>query len=406
TQEAMGIGHDYFAESGKGPSGEAEDEDSSDSPLQVEISDALSEKDKVKFTVQTTTSLPTFKKGKLSVSRQHEEFIWLHDSYVENEDYGGIVIPPAPPRPDFDSSREKLQRLGEGEATMTKEEFSKMKQELEAEYLAIFKKTVAMHEVFLCRLAAHPILSQDRNFHIFLEYDQELSVRGKNTKEILGGFLKSMMKSADEVLVSGAKDSDEFFEHEKIFLLEYHMRVKESALKADKMTRAHKNVSEDYIGISTWLYNIGEQEYSKLSRFLQLSSDMFEKYRKQQGRVASDQDLKLTDLLRYYVRETQAAKDLLYRRARSLVDAENTGRALDKARAKGKDVQQAEMQQKLAMHKFDSLSTSARQELMDFKMRRVAAFRKNLVEMAELELKHAKASLQMLNNSLTALQNC
>jgi sorting nexin-5/6/32 len=41
-------------------------------------------------------------------------------------------IPPAPPRPDFDASREKLQKLGEGEGTMTKEEFNKMKQELEA----------------------------------------------------------------------------------------------------------------------------------------------------------------------------------------------------------------------------------------------------------------------------------
>ena len=43
-----------------------------------------------------------------------------------------LQIPPAPPRPDFDASREKLQRLGEGENTMTKEEFTKMKQELEA----------------------------------------------------------------------------------------------------------------------------------------------------------------------------------------------------------------------------------------------------------------------------------
>jgi len=41
-------------------------------------------------------------------------------------------IPPAPPRPDFDASREKLQKLGEGEGSMTKEEFTKMKQELEA----------------------------------------------------------------------------------------------------------------------------------------------------------------------------------------------------------------------------------------------------------------------------------
>ena len=43
-----------------------------------------------------------------------------------------MQIPPPPPRPNFDASREKLQRLGEGEGTMTKEEFTKMKQELEA----------------------------------------------------------------------------------------------------------------------------------------------------------------------------------------------------------------------------------------------------------------------------------
>ncbi len=87
---------------------------------------------------------------------------------------------------------------------MTKEEFTKMKQELEAwvnrlqlwllvhcllhdfiinnmklccsEYLAIFKKTVAMHEVFLCRVAAHPVLRKDLNFHVFLEYNQDVSV--------------------------------------------------------------------------------------------------------------------------------------------------------------------------------------------------------------------------------------
>ena len=43
-----------------------------------------------------------------------------------------VKIPPCPPRPDFDASREKLQKLGEGEGTMTREEFTKMKQELEA----------------------------------------------------------------------------------------------------------------------------------------------------------------------------------------------------------------------------------------------------------------------------------
>uniref|UniRef100_A0A8C8W4D6 Sorting nexin-6 n=1 Tax=Peromyscus maniculatus bairdii TaxID=230844 RepID=A0A8C8W4D6_PERMB len=64
----------------------------SDAALQVDISDALSERDKVKFTVHTKSSLPNFKQDEFSVVRQHEEFIWLHDSFVENEDYAGYIV--------------------------------------------------------------------------------------------------------------------------------------------------------------------------------------------------------------------------------------------------------------------------------------------------------------------------
>lgn len=48
-----------------------------------------------------------------------------------------------------------------------------------SEYLATFKKTVAMHEMFLTRLAHHPVFRNDHNLRVFLEYDQDLCVRGK-----------------------------------------------------------------------------------------------------------------------------------------------------------------------------------------------------------------------------------
>uniref|UniRef100_A0A7N8YHH8 Sorting nexin n=1 Tax=Mastacembelus armatus TaxID=205130 RepID=A0A7N8YHH8_9TELE len=376
-----------------------------DATLQVDISDALSERDKVKFTVHTKSTLPNFKQNEFSVVRQHEEFIWLHDSFVENEEYAGYIIPPAPPRPDFDASREKLQKLGEGEGSMTKEEFTKMKQELEAEYLAIFKKTVAMHEVFLCRVAAHPVLRKDLNFHVFLEYNQDLSVRGKNKKEKLEDFFKNVVKSADGVLVAGVKDVDDFFEHEKTFLLEYHNRVKDASAKSDRMIRSHKSEMFNSV-FHPWLLR---QQVNVLSRFFCLRfflkvSELFEKTRKIEARVAADEDLKLADLLKYYLRESQAAKDLLYRRSRALVDYENANKALDKARAKNRDVLQAETSQQLCCHKFEKISESAKQELIDFKTRRVAAFRKNLVELAELELKHAKGNLQLLQSCLSVLK--
>ncbi|VDN52764.1 unnamed protein product [Dracunculus medinensis] len=250
--------------------------------LVVDISDALSERDKVKYTVHTKTTMLEFAKCEMSVVREHEEFIWLHSCLEDNEAYAGFIvrfpsfmriqtmdildlfflknvsnkacysdllswtaftrIPPSPPRPDFDASREKLQRLGENEATMTKEEFLKTKQELEQEYLATFKKTVAMHEVFLCRLAAHPIFRQDPNFRIFLEYDQELCVRGKNKKELMGSLWKRFTQSADEVLLSGQKDVDDFFDHERNYLVEYYAHIKDATSKSDRIARLRKSL--------------------------------------------------------------------------------------------------------------------------------------------------------------------
>ena len=59
---------------------------------------------------------------------------------------------------------------------------------------------------------------------------------------------------------------------------------------------------------------------------------------KLEGRVASDEDLKLSDTLRYYMRDSAAAKNLLYRRLRSLANYENANKQLDKARSKNKEV--------------------------------------------------------------------
>uniref|UniRef100_A0A672JHF8 Sorting nexin n=1 Tax=Salarias fasciatus TaxID=181472 RepID=A0A672JHF8_SALFA len=371
-----------------------------DASLVIDIPDALCERDKVKFTVHTKTTLNSFQKSDFSVPRQHEDFIWLHDTLVETEEYAGLIIPPAPPKPDFESPREKMHKLGEGEATMTKEEYTKMKQELEAEYLAVFKKTVQVHEVFLQRLSSHPILNKDRNFQIFLEYDQDLSVRRKNVKEMFGGFFKNMAKSADEVLISGTKEVDEFFEQEKTFLLDYFSKIKDSTAKAEKMTRAHKSIADDYIHISATLNSLSADDSTANKKYF----SVFLFVQKVEGRVASDQELKLTELLRYYMRDIQAAKDLLYRRARALADYENSNKALDKARLKSRDIPQAEEHQQQCLQKFDKLSESGKKELTSFKGRRVVAFRKNLIEMAELEIKHAKVrGYPELSNCLKGL---
>ncbi|CAF3718874.1 unnamed protein product [Rotaria socialis] len=378
--------------------------DLNDNDFQIDISDALSEKDKVKFTVHTKTKLPTFQESDFNVSRQHEEFIWLHDRFNENEEYAGLIIPPAPPRPDFDSSRAKLQKLSDSESIITKEEYEKMKQELEAEYLAMFKKTVSMHEVFLQRLAAHPILRSDNNFRVFLEYKEDLSVRGKNAKEQITGFFKTLTKTADEVLLANQKESDEFFERQKQFLLTYNTKIKDGTTAADKSTRAHKTVADTYIKVSSGFNTLATADKTDLSKYLLVMAEFFEKARKSESRVQSDLDLKLSDTLRYYMRDSKAALDLMYRRSRCLADFETANKNLDRARARNKEVDAAEQAQLSIKKKFETISEKAKDELNDFKTRRVQMFRKNLIELTELQIKHAKAQTQMIKGVIQQVE--
>ena len=53
---------------------------------------------------------------------------------------------------------------------------------------------------------------------------------------------------------------------------------------------------------------------------------------------------------------------------------------------------QAEANQQKCCEKFEKISETAKEELTNFKTRRIQHFRKNLVDLTELELKHARVS--------------
>lgn len=373
--------------------------------LQVDISDALSEREKVKFTVHTKSSLEEFDSKEYSVVREHEEFIWLHEAIEEDRKYAGYIIPPPPPRPDFEASREKLQRLGEGEGSMTKDEFAKMKAELEAEYLATFKKTVAMHEMFLQRLACHAVFKNDNNFKIFLTYADDLAVRTKNKKEMISKFFVKLNKSADDFMMSPTvSDRSDSFDPQKHFLISYQSHVENAYSKADKMTQSHKRLADNYIRISMQFLELSKME-AHLRKFMPKLSDGLEKTRKCEGRACTDVDLKLSDILKYYYWETGAARDLMQRRVRCLSDFENANKMLERARFRDRDVRQAEETQREACQNYERITESMEKELVSFRTRRIQNFKKSLVELAELQVKHNKSATQMIRNCLLSLKS-
>lgn len=115
------------------------------------------------------------------------------------------------------------------------------------EYLATFKKTVAMHEVFLTRLASHSIFREDPHLQVFLEYDQDLCARPKGKLQQLGGLVKSLGNTTDQYYFNATvRDVNDFFEQQMSSLTEYHNQLKEATHRADRMTEKHKGTSKTF----------------------------------------------------------------------------------------------------------------------------------------------------------------
>jgi sorting nexin-5/6/32 len=44
------------------------------------------------FCMSLQTTLSTFQSPEFSVTRQHEDFVWLHDTLTETTDYAGLIV--------------------------------------------------------------------------------------------------------------------------------------------------------------------------------------------------------------------------------------------------------------------------------------------------------------------------
>jgi sorting nexin-5/6/32 len=195
-----------------------------------------------------------------------------------------------------------------------------------------------MHEVFLQRLSQHSVFRIDSNLKVFLEYDQDLCAKPRKTA-LFGGLVRNLSKTTDELYLGATvRDVNDFFENEMQFLTEYHANLKEGATRSERMAKKHKELADSYIKVSSCLMQLSTIEPGSLEKFCSKTADIFEKMRNMEGRVASDQDLKLVDTLKYYQRDSNAAKALLVRRLRCLATYEGANRNLEKARQKNKDV--------------------------------------------------------------------
>ena len=315
--------------------------------MQIEIPEAVSEKLEVRYKVEVKTSLANYNGDEFAVTRSHDEFEWLFQSLVDNPLYAGCVIPPVPQRADIAETRVKFARLDELEGSMKPVEFARLKEQVVDEYTLIFKKTVREHEHFLQRVVEHDTMQIDHDLRIFLTFDDELGVRGRNTSEKIMDFFTSITKAADEVSLLQQDDpDDDFFQSKKKFILSYL----DSVLKTYEAGLEHlfksSLICQDIISVVYCLNSLGRHERKypvdhAFVHFLHSIESNLESMKKYESRQISEIDVHFVQVLRYHSEEMKSAKNALVRRARARVNDDKAQRELDRAKYTGKNLQQA-----------------------------------------------------------------
>eukprot|EP00056_Hartaetosiga_gracilis_P020393 m.19166 g.19166 ORF g.19166 m.19166 type:complete len:392 (+) comp8419_c0_seq1:64-1239(+) len=362
-----------------------------DDALNVKVVDATNEGDKVTYIIHTNTTLSRFHKKEMQVERTHAEFVWLHDRFEEKEEYAGLLIPPCPSKPDFSVSRKKLNKLKQGESAWTPEEMDKLKKDIQREYVTAFQKTVAMHEIFLKRLVSHPSFREDTNLQVFLEFNDDLMCKQKNRRERMFTLIKTTAKGFDSSFVN-FNDEDEFFDENRTFILRYIASIKNVRTAASNKTEKRLQLSRACGDAGTALIHYGNLygTINKVSDLIRLTGQLLVSTQVVEKKLSAKEDLKLCELIRYYAADSFAAKELMWRRVRALQEKEKAEKALAKAQQSQKKVEECQTAVDNAVEKGKSISHSAKDELLAFKKRRVAAFRKGIILYTQHQIRQAR----------------
>lgn len=168
----------------------------------------------ITFRITSRTTRPEFEEGEYIVRRRYNDFIWLRQKLVDS--YPTHIIPPMPGKHTLLAQLDRYSK-----------EF-------------IIARMKLLH-IFLNRVVNHPILSCDKNFHIFLTTKPaEFLIYRKNRGNVLGKMTDSLQNIASTYTMK-----QHHLEFEQI--RDYCTALSEKLSAIDKINhRIHKE-RQDYL---------------------------------------------------------------------------------------------------------------------------------------------------------------
>ncbi|KAM6980769.1 sorting nexin-6 [Aplochiton taeniatus] len=349
----------------------------------IRVTEALRDGDCLTFIVISQKLSGT---GEYHVDRTYEDFEWLHQHLLAQEEVPGlqgVIFPPLPVRPQVNASAKVLKQLG---------------------FLAIgndWKTYCVALETYLQQVAAHTKLSKNKAMEIFLT-SSEPPGRQKMRK----GIFNRLSQAMEGMRKEGHKDVDEFFQTERLNNLTMTGCTKSATESFLDVVLAEQKIAVACGHLSTSLHlfveNGEDPDTQAFSKICVKISEVIDSMKKNLVSVADNNVSTLGQGLDLESRYQEAVKEMLFRRTCKLVELETASRNAERA----KPIKKAAMEEvkKAAEKEFVAISGVAKQEIAQFQALRVVMLRQALIRWCETQLHTAKESHERYSQHLQAFR--
>ncbi|KAK7576472.1 hypothetical protein V9T40_012758 [Parthenolecanium corni] len=274
----------------------------------------------VTYKVETKTNIGLFRRKSMSVHRRFSDFLGLHDKLTDKYLRSGRIIPPAPEKSVFGTTKVKISGSQADQSSSSTEFVEKRRSSLER---------------YLRRTAAHSILRVDPDFRDFLEADGELP-KATNTSALSGAGVKRFFNKFGETVnkITYKMDESEPWFDEKTNLLEnidVQLRKLHGSVEFLVLNRKELSIATSQFAKAAAVLS-NREEHTGLSRAMAQLADVEEKIESVHNDQANSDFSILCELIKDYIALIGAVKDAFHERVKSYQHWQHSQMMLKKKR--------------------------------------------------------------------------
>uniref|UniRef100_A0A8B9KYV2 Si:dkey-28n18.9 n=1 Tax=Astyanax mexicanus TaxID=7994 RepID=A0A8B9KYV2_ASTMX len=349
----------------------------------IKITDITQDGETLTFAI---TSQKSSSSAGVCVFRTYEDFDWLQQSLLSQEDVPGllgVIFPPLPGKPLPSTSFTQAKALKQFGFLALGDEWK------------IYCKAL---ELYLQQVAAHTTLSKSKALSSFFSSTESPGKhRGKK------GIFKRLSHVMEEMRKEGHKDVDKFFQSERDSCTHLSVLFKVSTEKFLDTVLTKQKLAVACGHFSTSLHLVCNHDNPAAVTFSKIClklSDIIEAVKVNFEKV-SDNDVSSMGLaLDLESRYQEAKKEMLFRRTCKLVELEAANRNSERAKPNKKAIMEGV--QKATQKEFNLISSVAKKEIEQYHRARVSVLRDFLVSWCEKQLSTAQETSALFSQHLEA----